>query len=171
MSLKWPTKSREYCGNQIWGLPISCLQRRLVANSKNEIWGQRSNYLRIGCFNTPRDRFGVGGWEKVPEKDRVHSPECQHRRSTLPGTVGEHWNRKVITVTNFTFQWYRTSYRRISRSLESCFPLCNRCEIWQAPRQHCCRGACHIPEWHDGLILPWISQWIFPTTKCIYEHK
>ena len=46
----------------------------------------------------PNDRFDIGGWEKVPQKDRVQSPQCQkrgskrrhihitqHRVSTLPG--------------------------------------------------------------------------------------
>ena len=59
---------------------------------------KRSNYVRIGSFNTPKDRFGVGGCEKIPQKDRVQSSECQkrgskrrhiditqHRGSTLPG--------------------------------------------------------------------------------------
>ena len=59
---------------------------------------KRSNSVRIGSFNTPKDRFGVGGWEKIPQKDRVQSSECQkrgskrrhihitqHRGSTLPG--------------------------------------------------------------------------------------
>ena len=59
---------------------------------------KRSNFVRIGSSNTPKDSFRVGGWEKVPQEDRVQSPECQkrgskrrhihitqHRGSTLPG--------------------------------------------------------------------------------------
>ena len=59
---------------------------------------KRSNSVTIGSFNTPKDCFGVGGWKKIPQKDRVQSSECQergqkrrhihitqHRGSSLPG--------------------------------------------------------------------------------------
>ena len=68
---------------------------------------KRSNSVRIGSFNTPKDRFGVGGWEKIPQKDRVQSSQCQkrgskrrhihitqYRGSTLPGI-------SLITIRKF----------------------------------------------------------------------
>ena len=76
---------------------------KLDPKRSREKWNlgpKRSNSVRIGSFNTPKDRFGVGGWEKIPQKDRVQSSECQkrgskrrhihitqHRGSTLPGDV------------------------------------------------------------------------------------
>ena len=68
------------------------------SREKWNLWPKRSNSVRIGSFSTPKDHFGIGGWEKVPQKDRVQSPECknrgskrrhihitQHSMSTLPG--------------------------------------------------------------------------------------
>ena len=68
------------------------------SREKLNLGPKRSNSVRIGSFNTPKDRFGVGGGEKIPQKDRVQSSECQkrgskrrhihitqHRGSTLPG--------------------------------------------------------------------------------------
>ena len=67
------------------------------SREKLNLGPKRSNPVRIGSFNTPKDRFGVGGGEKIPQKDRVQSSECQkrgskrghihitqHRGSTLP---------------------------------------------------------------------------------------
>ena len=48
----------------------------------------------------------------------------------------------------------KTSYCKISRSLEAVRfvrELSDRSEIWQAPRQHCCRCACQISKWCDHL--------------------
>ena len=42
---------------------------------------KRSNSLRIGSFNTPKDRFGVGRWEKIPQKDRARSCQSEKRGS------------------------------------------------------------------------------------------
>ena len=47
---------------------------------------------------------------------------------------------------------HKTSYRKISQSLEDAklvirVPHCS--EIWQATRQHCCRGACQISKWYE----------------------
>ena len=33
-----------------------------------EFGAKNSISVRIGSFNTPKDRFGVGRWEKVPPK-------------------------------------------------------------------------------------------------------
>ena len=46
----------------------------------------------------------------------------------------------------------KTSYRKISWSLEAArfgFKLSNHSEIWQVPRQRCCRGACQISERYE----------------------
>ena len=43
----------------------------------------------------------------------------------------------------------KTSYRQISWSLEAArldVARSYRSEIWQAPRQQCCRGTCQISE-------------------------
>ena len=87
---------------------------KLDPTRSREKWNlapKRSNSVRIGSFNTPKDRFGVGGWEKIPPKDRVKSWECQkrgskrrhihitqHRGSTLPG-------RHPLLVTWLTSDW------------------------------------------------------------------
>ena len=76
---------------------------KLDPKRSREKWNlgpKRLNSVRIGSFSTPKDRFGIRGWEKVPQKDRVQSPECQkrgskrrhihitqHRVSTLPGSL------------------------------------------------------------------------------------
>ena len=70
------------------------------SREKGNLGPKRSNSVRIGSFSTPKDRFDIGGWEKVPQKDRVQSPQCQkrgskrrhihitqHRVSTLPGVM------------------------------------------------------------------------------------
>ena len=49
--------------------------------AKREFGAERSQSVRTGSFSTPKDRFGVGEWEKVPQKDRVQAPECQKRGS------------------------------------------------------------------------------------------
>ena len=40
-----------------------------------------SNSVWIGSFNTPKDRFGVGGWDKIPQKDRARSCQSEKRGS------------------------------------------------------------------------------------------
>ena len=85
---------------------------------------------RIGCFNTPKYRFGVGGWEKVPQEDRVQSPQCkkmgskrwhihitQHIGSTLPvvhrSVTGGTWRIIIYYMSNINelpdgilFHWF-----------------------------------------------------------------
>ena len=38
----------------------------------------------------------------------------------------------------------------VSKPGDWCWELSDCSEIWQAPRQHCCRGACHISEQCDN---------------------
>ena len=50
----------------------------------------------------------------------------------------------------------KTSYCKISWSLEVarfCLDFFNRSEIWQAPRQQCCRAACQISERCDNYSI------------------
>ena len=57
---------------------------KLDPKRSREKWNlgpKRSNSLRIGSFNTPKDRFGVGGWEKIPQKDRARSCQSEKRGS------------------------------------------------------------------------------------------
>ena len=49
------------------------------SREKWDLRPKRSNFVRIDSSNTPKDSFGIDGWEKVPQKDRVQSPECQTR--------------------------------------------------------------------------------------------
>ena len=47
---------------------------------------KRSIFVKIGSFCTPKDSFAVGGWEKVPQKDRARS--CQsEKRGSKPGHI------------------------------------------------------------------------------------
>ena len=58
---------------------------KLDPKRSREKWNlgpKRSNSVRIGSFNTPKDRFGVGGWEKIPQKDRARSCQSEKRGST-----------------------------------------------------------------------------------------
>ena len=57
---------------------------KLDPKRSREKWNlgpKRSNSLRIGSFNTPKDRFGVGGWKKIPQKDRARSCQSEKRGS------------------------------------------------------------------------------------------
>ena len=60
---------------------------KLDPKRSREKWNlgpKRSNSLRIGSFNTPKDRFGVGGWEKIPQKDRARSCQSEKKRGSKP---------------------------------------------------------------------------------------
>ena len=57
---------------------------KLDPKRSREKWNlgpKRSNCVRIGSFNTTKDRFGVGGWEKIPQKDRARSCQSEKRGS------------------------------------------------------------------------------------------
>ena len=57
---------------------------KLDPKRSREKWNlgpKRSNSVRIGSFNTTKDRFGVGGWEKIPQKDRARSCQSEKRGS------------------------------------------------------------------------------------------
>ena len=51
------------------------------SREKWNLGSKRSNSVRIGSFNTTKDRFGVGGWEKIPQKDRARSCQSEKRGS------------------------------------------------------------------------------------------
>ena len=61
----------------------------------------------------------------------------------------QQWSPQWIAMSSASLGLYslsgKTSYRKISWSLEAA----NRSEIWQVPRQRCCRGACQISERYD----------------------
>ena len=57
---------------------------KLDPKRSREKWNlgpKRSKSVRIGSFNTTKDRFGVGGWEKIPQKDRARSCQSEKRGS------------------------------------------------------------------------------------------
>ena len=71
-----------------------------------------------------------------------------------------HNTRKLFAII---FNWapFQHPIRRlIVRSREVSMPRnlyleqSDRCEIWQAPWQHCCRRACQISQWYDNFKLP-----------------
>ena len=101
---------------------------KLDPKRSREKWNlgpKRSNSLRIGSFNTPKDRFGVGGWEKIPQKDRARSCQSEkrgskprhicithHIGSTPPGShlfdyvpiIASSWNfQELLPMTEVTF--------------------------------------------------------------------
>ena len=68
------------------------------------------------------------------------------------------WNNGTILFLQITWALFQYPIRRlILRSSKVSKPwylyleLCDGSEIWQAPRQHCCRGACQISKWYNNL--------------------
>ena len=51
------------------------------SRKKLNLWPKRSIFVKIGSFCTPKDSFAVGGWEKVPQKDRARSCQSEKRGS------------------------------------------------------------------------------------------
>ena len=47
---------------------------------------------------------------------------------------------------------------KVSKPRDWYFKLSYRFEIWQAPRQHCCRSACQISERSDNSKYDWIMR-------------
>ena len=81
VSLGWGPRGGTRSENW-WGCAAG--RWKLDPKRSREKWNlgpKRSNYLRIGSFNTPKDRFGVGGWEKIPKKDRARSCQSEKRGS------------------------------------------------------------------------------------------
>ena len=61
------------CAGGRWKLDPKRSRKKLNLGPK------RSIFAKIGSFCTPKDSFAVDGWEKIPQKDRVQSSECQKR--------------------------------------------------------------------------------------------
>ena len=117
------------------GVPLAAenwTQKR--SREKWNLGPKRSNSVRIGSFNTPKDRFGVGGWEKIPQKDRVQSSECQkrgskrrhihitqHRGSTLPGETTHTTPRKNGSMLSNSKVYKLTVGVPLSSPLVDCF--------------------------------------------------
>ena len=84
---------------------------KLDPKRSREKWNlgpKRSNSVRIGSFNTTKDRFGVGGWEKIPQKDRARSCQSEKRGSKprhicITHHIGSTPPRAVSTV-NRTYE-------------------------------------------------------------------
>ena len=107
------------------GVPLATENWTQKDQGKNWIWGQKDWFLifvKIGSFCTPKDSFAVGGWEKVPQKDRVQSSGCQkrgskrlhihitqHRGSTLPG---------ICSWSVFPYVQVTLAFQEISLTLE-----------------------------------------------------
>ena len=51
------------------------------SRKKLNLGPKRSIFVKIGSFCTPKDSFAVGGWEKVPQKDRARSCQSEKRGS------------------------------------------------------------------------------------------
>ena len=63
------------CGAGRWKLDPKRSRKKLNLGPK------RSIFVKIGSFCTPKDSFAVGGWEKVPQKDRARSCQSEKRGS------------------------------------------------------------------------------------------
>ena len=53
------------------------------------------------------------------------------------------------TMASFQYPTRRLIVRscEVSKLWDLCLKLSDRSEIWQAPRQQCCRGTCQISKW------------------------
>ena len=51
------------------------------SRKKLNLGPKRSIFVKIGSFCTPKDSFAVGGWEKIPQKDRARSCQSEKRGS------------------------------------------------------------------------------------------
>ena len=51
------------------------------SRKKLNLGPKRSIFVKIGSFCIPKDSFAVGGWEKVPQKDRARSCQSEKRGS------------------------------------------------------------------------------------------
>ena len=68
-----------------------------------------------------------------------------HCTQTTPCVKASYWSRP---------DWFRyptrhliIRSRKVSNPRDLYLELSDRSEIWQAPRQRCCRGACGISKW------------------------
>ena len=83
---QWVWARREY---SVWKLMGVCRWPLKIGpkeiEGKMEFGAKNSISVRIGSFNTPKDRFGVGGWEKVPQKIEFN-PQNVNKRGQNGGT-------------------------------------------------------------------------------------
>ena len=112
----WPgggTRSEKW-----WGCAAG--RWKLDPKRSREKWNlgpKRSNSVRIGSYNTTKDRFGVGGWEKIPQKDRARSCQSEkrgskprhicithHIGSTPPGESDD--SDKIVVTIPHCIHWY-----------------------------------------------------------------
>ena len=152
---------------------------KLVPKRSREKWNlrPRSNCVRIGSSNTPKDSFGVGGWEKVPQKDRVQSPECQKGgqnggTSISPNIEGVpspgisqtflwmksfifrlkfHWSlflRVQLTKSQQWFRWFLGAEQAPSYYLNHCWP----------------RSLTHICGTRGRRVVIWVTYFIWNFT-------
>ena len=70
-------------------------------------------------------------------------PKC----GKLPSKGGEQFGRE------WWGHWWRAWSREVSKPRDSGSNFSNCSEIWQVPRQRCCRGACQISERYDHCII------------------
>ena len=63
------------CAAGRWKLDPKRSRKKLNLGPKISI------FVKIGSFCTPKDSFAVGGWEKVPQKDRARSCQSEKRGS------------------------------------------------------------------------------------------
>ena len=47
------------------GVPLKIGTKKI--QGKMEFGAKMIEFIRIGSFSTPNNRFGIGGWEKVPQ--------------------------------------------------------------------------------------------------------
>ena len=76
------------------------------SRKKMNLGPKRSIFVKIGSFCTPKDSFAVGGWEKVPQKDRARSCQSEKggskpRHICITHHIGSTPPRVLITGPSF----------------------------------------------------------------------
>ena len=136
---------------------------KLDPKRSREKWNlgpKRSNSVRIGSFNTTKDRFGVGGWEKIPQKDRARSCQSEKRGSKprhicithhigSPDLQGGTDLKRGSALTWLTWPTFVFTYLNLKDSIapNTFISLEARSHVQHRYRGHPCSQSSHRPMW------------------------
>ena len=119
---------------------------------------KRSNSVRIGSFNTPKDRFGVGGWEKIPQKDRARSCQSEKRGSKprhicITHHIGSTPPGLCSTGSQYIYHIYKIQRTAVLKNFAhvAVFP-------WEILEGHIVRCKAIFPNFNSCSIEVW--EWI-----------
>ena len=159
------------CAAGRWKLDLKRSRKKLNLGPK------RSIFVKIGSFCTPKDSFAVGGWEKVPQKDRARSCQSEkrgskprhicithHIGSTPPGAEGS-W---YIHSSGWDGDGDRECCSTRASSLEC--PLdgepCSTCTSMGTSAGELCSDPCSYwprdGEWSSTRSLLFTARWPLP---------